>query len=77
MFTQFETVWYSQIKYFGINNWIFGMLFPVIWLLSSNSRFLRKKILNNENYLAAVSLLLLLITLVVGGGANEFIYFQF
>ena len=68
---------FHQIEFFGIRNWIFGIILPSLVLIIGSIRPVDKSFKKHEFFGMLLILVLLFTILLVGGGGNEFIYFQF
>ena len=68
---------FHQVEYFGIRNWVFGIIIPFFIIMIGAINPINKNFDKNKYFGMVLTILLLMITLIVGGGGNEFIYFQF
>ena len=69
---------FHQVMYFGLQNWLLGIVFPSVILITSAVKPIDKTLKSYPQIVGIVGILgILIISMLVGGGANEFIYFQF
>ena len=69
---------FHQVMYFGLQNWLLGIVFPSVILITSAVKPIDKTLKSYPQIVGIVGILgMLIISMLVGGGANEFIYFQF